>query len=52
MEQWIVTAIKDIGFPIFVAVYSLVRLEKVVSLNTQTMQAIAVKLGVPMEVGK
>jgi hypothetical protein len=46
METEWVPFISQVGFPIVVAMYSLIRLEKIVAQNTKVMQAIAVKLGV------
>lgn len=44
--QEIVNIISTVGFPIVVAMYSLIRLEKTVKENTKVMEMIAVKIGV------
>lgn len=45
----IVAIISQVGFPIAVAVYSLVVLNKTVQRNTDVMQRIAAKLDIPCE---
>lgn len=35
--------VSQVGFPIFVAVYTLVRLEKNIKANTEVLQMLAVK---------
>lgn len=46
MEFDIVTVISQVGFPIAVATYSMVVLNKTIRENTKVVQALAVKLGV------
>lgn len=46
MEPEIVTFISQVGFPIAVATYSLVVLNKTVQKNTEVMTKIATKLGI------
>ena len=45
----IVSVISQVGFPIAVAVYSLVVLNKTVQRNTDVMTRIAAKLDIPCE---
>lgn len=40
----IITAISTTGFPIIVAMYSLIRLEKTVSTNTEIMQKLTMMM--------
>jgi hypothetical protein len=43
----IVQLVSQVGFPIVVALYSLVRLENTVKQNTMVLKAISVRMGVP-----
>jgi hypothetical protein len=45
----IITMISQVGFPIVVAMYSLIRLEKTVQENTKVMNIIAERLKVDTE---
>lgn len=50
MEE-IMTSVSQVGFPIVVALYSLIRLEKTIRRNTDVMIAIAAKMDVNIEGG-
>jgi hypothetical protein len=52
MDTQILSLISQYGFPMVVAMFSLIRLEKTIQANTKVMQAIAVKIGVPVEIDK
>lgn len=49
LEMDILTAISQVGFPIAVAVYSLVTLNKTIQRNTEVMTKIATKLDINCE---
>lgn len=49
LEMDIIQAISQVGFPIAVATYSLVVLNKTIQKNTEVMTKIAVKIGVDAE---
>ncbi|NEW09428.1 YvrJ family protein [Paenibacillus sp. SYP-B3998] len=52
MDVQILSLISQYGFPMVVAMFSLMRLEKTIQTNTKVMQAIAVKMGVSVEIDK
>lgn len=48
----LVSVISQVGFPIAVATYSLVVLNKTIQKNTEVMTKIATKLDIETEIGK
>lgn len=51
MEE-LISFISTVGFPIVVALFSLIRLETTIKENTKVMIAIAAKMGVDADVTK
>jgi len=45
MEMDILSAVSQVGFPIAVAVYALVKLNATIATNTKVLTVIATKLG-------
>jgi hypothetical protein len=52
MEFDVINVISQVGFPIAVATYSLVVLNKTVQKNTEVMTKIATKMGIETDDGK
>lgn len=52
MEFDIITVISQVGFPIAVATYSLVVLNKTIQKNTEIMTKIATRLDIDCEIKK